>query len=344
MNINNIGYYKSIWDKYDHFSKNNEARKQNASYLSPESLLIKPIATYIADATSSISKRGYSLFGRATVKAVGLFNSRLGNKAEELWLDPVSTETVLAVGTTIEKISYKLAVRQPIRFPFLHNLDKIGIAAARHLLIVSKDLNTLLRIPSGIKKYLTSQTIAFKKDQDSPSLVNRAWQYVTIATSKVSDAILDLITLVMKALENFSLADHAIKKARVHLSMLKEKVHLYLLNKAFQILDQGEVKARRKVVAKVLDEAIRQTTEFLVSSGLKLGLGALTYWVAKQGFAQIAGFEEFPDQAYEIGSIAMKVIGPALWIRCITPTLIDLHSDYKEDFDPDKSLFSSFQK
>lgn len=343
MNVNNIGYYKSLWDKYDHFSKNNETRKQNAGYLNPEYLLINPIATVITEATSGAAKWGYTHFGLVVVKTIGLFNSHLGNKAKELWLDPISTETVLVVGTTIEKISYKMAIREPIRFPFLHVLDKIGIAAARHLLIVSKDLNTLLRIPSGLKNYLTTQTTGYQDDTDSPSLINRGWQYIKIGTSKVSDAILDLISLIMKAVENFPLADLVIKKTQVHLSLLKEKVHTYLLSAAFRVIDKGEAKARRMVVAKVADESLRQSTHFLVSSGLKLGLGALTYYIAKQGFTQISGYEEISGQAYEVGAVALKVIGAALWVRCITPTLIDLHKDYKKDFDPSKSLLSIFQ-
>jgi len=342
MSVNNVGYYKSLWEKYDHFSKNNESRRQNASYLSPEYLLINPIATAITDATAITAKWGYTHLGLAAVKTIGLFSPHLGNRIKELWQDPVSTETVLAVGNAVEKISYKIAIREPTRVPLLHALDKIGIAAARHLLIVSKDLNTLLRIPSGLKTYLNTQTIGYQ-DDGAPSLINRGWQYVKIGTSKVSDVFLDLITRILKLVEDFPLVDRVIKKAQVQLSVLREKVHIYILNKALQVIDKGEAKARRAIVAKVVDETLRQTTHFLVSSGLKIGLGALTYYIAKQGFIQISGYEEISEQAYAVGALALKVIGAALWIRCITPTLIELHKDFKEEFDPSKSLLSIFQ-
>lgn len=343
MSINNVGYYKSLWEKYDHFSKNNESRRQNANYLSPENLLINPIATAITDATSNTANWGYTHLGQLAVKTIGLFSSRLGDKIRELWQDPISTETVLEVGNVIEKISYKMAIREPTRFPFFHPLDKIGIAAARHILILSKDLNTLLRIPSGIKNYLTTQAIDHQEDGNSPSLINKGWQYVKIGTSKVSDVFLDLISRVLKLVEDFPLVDLAMKKAQVHLSILRGKLHTFILNGALKVIDKGEAKARRMIVAKVVDESLRQTTHFIVSSGLKLGLGALTYSIAKQGFTQISGYEEISDQTYAVGVVALKVIGAALWVRCITPTLIDLHKDYKKEFDPSKSLLSIFQ-
>lgn len=114
-------------------SKNNQERVEAAYLLNPiEKYMVKPIA-----------KVGTNFIHTALK---GIWTKILHN-----FVNPIPTETFLKMGEKIESASRSVVSQQPIAIPVLNDVHKCAIVAARHLFVLSRDMNSVMRLPQMMR-------------------------------------------------------------------------------------------------------------------------------------------------------------------------------------------------
>ena len=340
--VHNVTYYQNLWNKYEEFQKNNELRRRHNSFISPDSAIVEPLTLLVTEFLITPAKYGYKLAKRVSVKISSSFSKELGERVDEAWHDPISTETMLKIGNFIQSNARKVALRAPTSLPILWYLDASLISFARHTYIVSKDLNALLRIPQLLRSRL-SREASIDPSAPAPSLIGKTWRVIKWATSVAKDKVFYLIHLIIKAirfpLECMPLLKRSLDKLDAGLERIRQIIHNALLVGAQEAITRSERKIRHRVVERVAEATARQCIGFIVSSALRIGIGAVSYLAAKRTFVYFSGKEDLPIEAFYIGILGIKMVGAYLWIRCVTPTVQSFYKDYQGKFDPDAPAF-----
>lgn len=365
--IHNLDYYSHAYETFLEFRKQQHVHSQWKPYMNPP-LFLSNFCTHLVSYLPLPSlKQTYSFIGACAIKTSWVFSKSLSEKIDDLWHDPIDTKILLVVGKFIQRNTKWWASRKHISVPLLGRLDVLGlidkctISFARHLHVMSKDLNVLLRIPDNLHSYL-GRAIGESDEGVIPSepttYLGKGWQLFKIGTRAIKDAIVALILKIIHLVGLPFKYVPLINRVSTCLENIVELGRVYLhskvVDRAHQIIESKEKIVRRKVLGLVAEKVAQKSILFFTSLALTTAAGVVMYYYAPQfiynhtppNVTELAPkalinlaktVKEGVEHHKSLALLGYQVLGGCLWLKSISPIFYGLHESYKEDFDPDAS-------
>lgn len=296
------------------------------------------------------AKWGRAAIGWPISRVAGLFSSSARVWVEKTWNTPITINLLLAAGRCIESWTKGTATATPTRWPLLSILDKCRIAFCRHIYVVFRDLNSLLRLPDTLRGYVDWKTIDVEpqRSSDAPSLSERAWAFVKTGCRYLANALLALIARIVKVvappLKKNPYTREFIEWAGERIDQMRNQIHESLIRKAHEVIDDKEAQIQQLVIEKVMKVGARTFLKKILHISIKGTMTAWFYGAIRDQVLQVIDYKDVPKFLIDYGPLGLKMVGVGLFLYTILPAIEQLHKDYKEEFDADTSTLWELSK
>lgn len=349
IGVQNLNYYFNFFSSAQDVKKRHQQTGILRTLMSPLDRVTRVASSIFTDyVLLPVVKTTHTGLGTVATKATALVSTQLSNWVEKSWNDPISTRTLLKIGEGIESATKAKAKSTPTEWPVFEAVDKCLIGIARHLYVIAKDFNSLLRIPNNLRDYVNWTTVDTSPDGEAePSTIaQKGWALFQKGTKLVSNALMALIAKVIAVaslpLEKIPYLELAVTWIGQKIDAARNHIHKSLIKKAHDVIDTQEAEIRKSIMGKIGEISTRTLVNEVLNLGIKFYISKEVYQLGKLGFAQVIGSQEIPETVEAVASAALKIAAFTLFMRSIAPSIERLHDDYKQDFDTEASTFREF--
>lgn len=196
-----------------------------------------------------VVSKGYTLLEKTVPRSIGWISPDWGQKLQEGWRDPVSSEKLLSASKKIQSHVEPLAAKDPSAYPRMNRMAKMVIGLARFIDVSLKDATTILELPARASKLYNSRPLkAFIADKTT--ILGKIKGGVVCAVYSLIYLILKLVSWIIWGSQTISQTVHMGRHITDSVKGMYDHVESGI-NYLFESkIREKEIKIRKELVSK----------------------------------------------------------------------------------------------